>query len=183
MSTLEERDAASIASLRTGATVALVPKHLERYKRVFEEHNAIVRSIRIHGFDPDADFNDLCQYARGAFCTGCGWGTLRKKCWCRACDPSLHFQLTDQLQSARIWTNEGRRQRKLQRRLAMNALVNTMARTASCVKCVRWELVRRAVRARGVVVFWMGEAARSACAVDGAGRRADAAVFADEFGA
>jgi len=182
MSTLEERAAAFISSLGTGATVALVPKYLERYKRVFEEHNAIVRSIRIHDFDPDADFNNLCQYANGDFCTGCGWGTLRRKCWCRDCDAVLHFQVTHQLQTARLWTNEGRRQKRLQRRRAMNALVITMARTASCVRLVRWELIRRAVRARGIVVFWMGEAARSACAVDGAGRRADAAAFAGEFG-
>ena len=44
-----------------------------------------------------------------------------------------------------------------------------------------WEIFRNAVRARSIVVFWLGEAMRTSCAVGGAGRRADAAAYAAEF--
>ena len=44
-----------------------------------------------------------------------------------------------------------------------------------------WQLVRRAVRARPIVFFWLQEAMRSSCADGGPGRRADAQAFASDF--
>ena len=44
-----------------------------------------------------------------------------------------------------------------------------------------WAAVRRAVAARGVVVYWMGRAAESACAPGGAGRARDLASFEEAF--
>ena len=60
-------------------------------------------------------------------------------------------------------------------------LCKVLVRMDRRVALVRWELIRDAVRARGVVVFWMGEAAKAACAPGGAGRQTDAVAFANEF--
>ena len=46
----------------------------------------------------------------------------------------------------------------------------------------RWEQIRKAVNTRKLIVFWMEESAKNACAPDGVGRRADLLEFETEFG-
>jgi len=153
---------------------------LDEYAKVFSEHELTVDAITIDGFWASVDFNELRAYTEGYVCPKCGWSTMTQECWCESFDASGRLYPDV---DPNCGAEEYERHCKLQRRDAERFKVALKARVARRIALVRWELVRRAVRARRVVVFWMGEAARSACAVEGDGRRADAAAFAAEFGA
>jgi len=64
--------------------------------------------------------------------------------------------------------------------LTMSPTMRSRAR-ASPIGAMYWRALGAVVRARAIVVFWMGEAAKTACAPGGPGREADAAAFANEF--
>ena len=67
-------------------------------------------------------------------------------------------------------------------RAEMSDLINGLERRAKIRKARRrWMVVKDAVDERRVVLYWQEQTQRKLCAPDGAGRAADAALFASEF--
>jgi len=149
------------------------------------DHSAIARTLKIDGYSAEEDERAFEAYHNGEICWECHFPMCPcDSCWCDCAHPEWYdlVQPAEGGYQQMVWTEEGKRHLEAARRDACDYVYALEDRTRRRAALVRWELVRRAVRARSVAVFWMGEAARSACAVDGDGRRADAAAFAAEFG-
>ena len=147
--------------------------------------------ITIDGYKAMDDYEMLWVFVRHDLCNYCGFPkaheTLAKSrepylsahpvllgCWCQPDLPPVTYataRTQEQLTEDTI-------ERRFESTLCMCRLMLRMERRAALV---RWTFLRRVVRARGVLVFWMGEVAKRACAPGGPGREADAAAFKAEF--
>ena len=126
--------------------------------------------IVVDGHTAQEDDWWLFRCSQGATCEDCGW--VNEHCCCYRIMADLHvgsLWLVDLIELDN---------QKVQAALA-EALVRRRVRRRTAR--LRWAFLRRVVRARSVVVFWMGEAARKACAPGGRGREADAVAFKAEF--
>jgi len=147
---------------------------LERYEETVAAHGDFMQLTLF-----DEDYEILNDYDIQGECHLCGHPDTGY-CWCVGCDDDCIEPIKGGI-SPIVWTAEGKRQLKLQRREAREWRAAAELRLGRRLVLLRWKLVRRAVRARGIGFFWLGEAVRSACAPDGSGRRADRAAFQAEF--
>lgn len=154
---------------------------IEKYEAAVAAHGDLISRIRHNLYDFFDDYGFLESYERQGECQHCGQPDSGY-CWCVDCDDDCIEPIKGGI-SPIVWTAEGKRQLKLRRREAREFRNEAELRLERCIVLFRWELVRRVVRARGIGFFWFGEAVRSTCASDGAGRHADKAAFAAEFAA
>jgi len=131
-------------------------------------------AILIDGHTAQEDDWWLHGCAGGNTCDDCGW--IREYCCCgRYCRDDFKWHVRDVELKYRITVED----QGVIEPAAFEALVRRRVRRRTAL--LRWAVLRRVVRARSVVVYWMGEAARKACAPGGRARKADAAAFKAEF--
>ena len=156
-------------------------------------------AILVDGYTAQEDERCLFCFALGITCNDCGWTKLQ--CCCgrykhgmfndtnyrvdllELANQKVHAALAEALARQRVRRRTARLRWAFLRRVvrARSVVVYWMDEAARRPARLRWAVLRRGVRARGVVVYWMGEAAKRTCAPGGRGREADAVAFASEF--
>ena len=165
--------------------------HLEENCPLAHQCHLTEVDITIDGYTAMQDYEMICLFARYETCHYCGWPEAHDwlaqsrepylhahpvllGCWCQPDRPPVTPETARTQEQLVADTME----RRFESTLCMCRLMLRMKRRAALV---RWTFLRRVVRARGVLVFWMGEVAKRACAPGGPGRKADAAAFKAEF--
>jgi len=141
----------------------------EERKESSEIYNDDV-DILIDGYTAQEDALWLWQWATVDICETCGWVT--EQCCCDRLSLRRLVGTGDPADQAELANLRAQAD-------AFEVLVRRRVRRRTAL--LRWAFLRRVVGARSVVVYWIGEAAKRACAPGGPGREADAAAFANEF--
>ena len=157
-----------------------------RYSEFVENHVDFVNDLRPRSSADHQRILDkamvqqLEQFVNHGRCIDCGWQD-DGYCWCACSMHQRHYPHGAANHWEWEWTEEAERELDWQNRDSDDAILECKARVLRLLARLRWRLVRRAVVARAIVVFWLGEAMRTTCAEGGAGRRADAAAFTAAF--
>lgn len=158
-----------------------------RYSEFVENHVDFVNDLRPRSSADHQRILDigmvqkLERFVEHGRCIYCGW-VDDENCWCSNAELLKHYDYGIDNHWDYEWTEEGERELDWQHRDSEDAILECTDGVSRLLTLWRWRLVRRAVVARAIVVFWMGEAVRTSCAEGGAGRRADAAAFTAAFG-